>query len=122
MTANGIDRILVLDGEILIAMEVAQILRDGLACDTVAASWSTFDDRCPNDIFDVIVMDCEYVPAEIVEALGRPPFDRAPLVFLTTGSQERNEALAAAIPVVEKPIFPGALLAAVRRVLVPHAA
>ena len=122
MATNGIDRILVLDGEILIAMEVAQILQDGLACDTVAASWSTFDDRCPDDGFDLIVMDCEYVPAEIVEALGKPPFDRMPLVFLTTGSQPCNAALAAAIPVVEKPILPDALLAAVRRVLIPHAA
>ncbi|MCC0029341.1 MAG: hypothetical protein H6891_03355 [Brucellaceae bacterium] len=122
MATNGIDRILVLDGEILIAMEVAQILEDGFACAAVAASWSTFDDRCPDDGFDLIVMDCEYVPVEIVEALARAPFDRVPLVFLTTGSQPCGGASAAAIPLVEKPILPDALLAAVRRVLLSHAA
>ena len=68
MAVSGGERVLVLDSEILIAMEVAQMLEDGMACTALAASWLTFDAGQSAPGFDAIVMDCEYVPEAIAEA------------------------------------------------------
>ena len=122
MAVSGGERVLVLDSEILIAMEVAQMLEDGMACTALAASWLTFDAGQSIPGFDAIVMDCEYVPEAIAEALSRPPFDRIARVYLTTGSEQGSTLALSGVPTVEKPVTPHMLLAAVQGVLLPRVA
>lgn len=123
MAVSGGERVLVLDSEILIAMEVAQMLEDALQCTALAASWLTFDaGQAADPGFDAIVMDCEYVPDAIAEALSRPPFDRVARVYLTTGSQVGCGIPPEGVPTVEKPIATDMLVDAVQGVLLPRAA
>ncbi len=122
MSAHSHHRILILDGQAIIAMEVAQVLQDGLGCSAVAATWANFDTQSDTSAFDMIVMDCEYVPEEILTALSAPVFSQLARVYLTTDAMALDPKAVAGVSVVEKPIEPETLLSAVRSALLPRVA
>jgi DNA-binding response OmpR family regulator len=86
MIGSDAPRILIVDGEILIAMEAAQILTEELSCETVAASWSTLDTQDTFSGFRLVIADRDFAPEWFRDALRRQDPARLRRIFLTTSA------------------------------------
>ncbi|CDZ25963.1 Hypothetical protein NGAL_HAMBI490_07970 [Neorhizobium galegae bv. officinalis] len=108
-------RILVVDREFLVAMEVETLLTEALACEVKIATPRTYAMDLEQGLFDVVVIDFALIRAESEDAALRLRACGAGLVF-TTLSVEDMDGLEGwdGITVVEKPFDDRQLVEAVK--------
>lgn len=117
MIGSDTPRILIVDGEILIAMEAAQVLTEELSCETVAANWSTLDTQDTFLGFRLVIADHDFAPEWFRDALQRQDPARLRRIFLTTSTELFACPNSDLHQVVVKPFTPSRLLEVVRLAL-----
>jgi DNA-binding response OmpR family regulator len=112
-------RCLVVDDELLIALDIQQELEAAGAGEVVCVGTLTeaFEALHGSD-FDLVVLDLKLGPNQTSLSIAHELTERRiPFVFLTGARSDGAEITAFSVPVVEKPFLPPALMAAVRKAL-----
>lgn len=113
-------RCLVVDDELLIALDIQQELETAGAKEVVCAGGVADALQALHSApFHLVILDVQLGRAgdsgmEIAQALARAGI---PFIFLTGGRADAADIAAFAVPVVEKPFLPALLMAAVAKVL-----
>jgi CheY-like chemotaxis protein len=112
-------RCLVVDDELLIALDIQQELEAAGAADVVCVGTLTEALEAVRGVrFDLVLLDLKLGPNQTSLPVAYELTERRiPFVFLTGARSDGAEITAFAVPVVEKPFLPPALLAAVRKAL-----
>lgn len=106
-------RVLVVDTEILIAVEAAQILEDALGCTATATTWMNVANHGGALRFDIVIADCD-VHGESLGLLDLMMATRgAATIFMTTANGAAMAATGSVL--LNKPFLPAALLDAVAK-------